>query len=165
MILGVIDTPCALNNGLENAILGSIAVHIDFLVGVLAVVVARYVACDNNHGNGVESGVGNTCQHVGQTRSQVAHNHRCLVGQTRIAVSGGRCHMYLRAGRLGSGERMAVFFNLGFDVLEDIPLACEETVTSVEYLKADGTRESAPFTVEGKTVRIQMEARTLLPVV
>ena len=73
--------------------------------------------------------------------------------------------VYLRAGRLGSGERMAVFFNLGFDVLEDIPLACEETVTSVEYLKADGTRESAPFTVEGKTVRIQMEARTLLPVV
>lgn len=73
--------------------------------------------------------------------------------------------VYLRAGRLKNGERMAVFFNLGFDALEDIPLTVTEAVSSVEYLRSDGARESVPFTVEGNTVRIGMEARTLLPVV
>ncbi len=73
--------------------------------------------------------------------------------------------VYLRAGRLKSGERMAVFFNLGFDVLEDIPLTVTEAVSSVECLCPDGTRASVPFTVEGSTVRIACEARTLLPVV
>lgn len=73
--------------------------------------------------------------------------------------------VYLRAGRLKNGERMAVFFNLGFDALEDIPLTVTEAVSSVEYLRPDGKRESVPFTVEGDTVRIGVEARTLLPVV
>ena len=73
--------------------------------------------------------------------------------------------VYLRAGRLGSGERMAVFFNLGFDVLEDIPLTVTEEVCSVEYLTKNGTRERVPFTKEGNTIRIAMEARTLMPVV
>ena len=73
--------------------------------------------------------------------------------------------VYLRAGRLSSGERMAVFFNLGFDVLEDIPLTVTEEVSTVEYLTKNGTRERVPFTKEGNTIRIAMEARTLMPVV
>jgi hypothetical protein len=35
----------------------------------------------------------------------------------------------------------------------------------VEYLTQNGTRESVSFTKEGNTIRIAMEARTLLPVV
>ena len=73
--------------------------------------------------------------------------------------------VYLRAGRLKNGERMAAFFNLGFDVLEDIPLTVTEDVSSVECLLPDGTRESVPFTKEGDTIRIELEARTLMPVV
>ena len=73
--------------------------------------------------------------------------------------------VYLRAGRLKNGERMAVFFNLGFDVLEDIPLTVTEDVSSVECLLPGGTRESVPFTKEGSTIRIAREARTLMPVV
>ena len=73
--------------------------------------------------------------------------------------------VYLRAGRLKNGERMAVFFNLGFDALEDIPLTVTEAVSNVEYLRSDGVRERVSFTMEGNTVRIGMEARTLLPVV
>ena len=73
--------------------------------------------------------------------------------------------VYLRAGRLKNGERMAVFFNLGFDVLEDIPLTVTEDVSSVECLLPDGTRTAVPFTKEGNTIRIEKEARTLMPVV
>jgi hypothetical protein len=73
--------------------------------------------------------------------------------------------VYLRAGRLKNGERMAVFFNLGFDVLEDIPLTVTEDVTAVERLMPDGTRTAVPFTKEGNTIRIEAELRTLMPVV
>ena len=73
--------------------------------------------------------------------------------------------VYLRAGRLKSGERMAVFFNLGFDVLEDIPLTVTEDVSSVECLLPGGTRAAVPFTKEGNTIRIEAELRTLMPVV
>ncbi len=71
--------------------------------------------------------------------------------------------VYLRAGRLGSGERMVAAFNLGFDVLEDMPLTVTEPVKRVERLLPDGTRESVPFTKEGNTIRIQCEMRTLMP--
>ena len=71
--------------------------------------------------------------------------------------------VYLRAGRLSGGERMVAAFNLGFDVLEDMPLTVTEPVTEVERLLPDGTREAVPFTVEGETVRIQCEMRTLMP--
>lgn len=73
--------------------------------------------------------------------------------------------VYLRAGRLANGERMVAAFNLGFDVLEDLPLVTDEAVSEVECLQPDGTRLSVPFTVEGETIRIQTELRTLMPVV
>ena len=71
--------------------------------------------------------------------------------------------VYLRAGRLSDGTRMVAAFNLGFDVLEDMPLTATEPVTRVERLTPEGTREAVPFTVEGETVRIQCEMRTLMP--
>ena len=71
--------------------------------------------------------------------------------------------VYLRAGRLSNGERMVAAFNLGFDVLEDMPLTVTEPVARVERLLPDGTREEVPFTTVGSTIRIQREMRTLMP--
>ena len=71
--------------------------------------------------------------------------------------------VYLRAGRLSDGTRMVAAFNLGFDVLEDMPLTVTEPVTRVERLTPEGTREAVSFAVEGETVRIQCEMRTLMP--
>ena len=71
--------------------------------------------------------------------------------------------VYLRAGRLASGERMVAAFNLGFDVLEDMPLTVTEPVARVERLMPDGTREAVPFQKEGSTIRIACEMRTLMP--
>ncbi len=71
--------------------------------------------------------------------------------------------VYLRAGRLANGERMAVAFNLGFDVLEDLPLVSEEPITRVERLLPNGEREAVAFKAEGKTVRIEAQLCTLMP--
>jgi hypothetical protein len=71
--------------------------------------------------------------------------------------------VYLRAGRLGNGERMVCAFNLGFDVLEDLPLVSEEPIAHIERLLPNGTREAVPFETEGKTVRIACPLYTLMP--
>ena len=72
--------------------------HIDFLVRVLAIVVARDITGNNDHRDGVEGGIGNTGQDIGDTRAKVAHNHRCLVGQTRISVRCGRSNSLVTVG-------------------------------------------------------------------
>ena len=71
--------------------------------------------------------------------------------------------VYLRAGYLKDGSIMAAFFNIGFDILEDIPIVSAKPVTKVERLNPDGTRSQVPFTVEDGVIRVQTELKTLLP--
>ncbi len=71
--------------------------------------------------------------------------------------------VYLRAGRLKNGERMACAFNLGFDALENLPLTVTEPVAHVERLMPDGTRRPVSFETKGNTVFIACELRTLIP--
>ena len=66
--------------------------HLDLLVRMLAVVVAGDVTDQNDHGDGVQAGVGNTGDNVGDTGAQVAHNHGSLVGHTGVTISGGGSH-------------------------------------------------------------------------
>ena len=71
--------------------------------------------------------------------------------------------VYLRAGYLESGEIMAAIFNLGLDVLEDIPLVCTKKVERVEMLKSDGTRQECEFIVGNGVIRVKRELKTLIP--
>ena len=75
--------------------------HVDFLVGVLAVVVAGHVAGDDHHGDGVEGGVGHAGEDVGQAGTQVAHDHGGLAGDTGVAVGGGGGHGLMAVGDVG----------------------------------------------------------------
>ena len=71
--------------------------------------------------------------------------------------------IYMRAGQLENGEYMVAAFNLGFDVLEDFPLAVTMPIKKVEVLACDGTRQPIAFEPEGDKIRIKTEMRTLMP--
>lgn len=71
--------------------------------------------------------------------------------------------IYMRAGRLENDEYMVAAFNLGFDVLEDFPLAVTMPIKKVEVLACDGTRQPIAFEQEGDKIRIKTEMRTLMP--
>ena len=67
----------------------------------------------------------------------------------------------LKAGRLDSGELVAAIFNLGLDVLEDIPLVCKEKFTSISVLDSDGELRSCEFELDGDVIRIKEELGVL----
>ena len=82
----IVNAPNALGNGLKQAVLGGIAVHDHFLMGMAAKVVAGHIAADHHHGNAVQAGVGNAGQGVGEAGSQMAHQHGSLVRQAGVAI-------------------------------------------------------------------------------
>ncbi len=75
------------------------------------------------------------------------------------------CEVYLRAGYLNNGEIMATFYNLGLDILEDLPIVCANEVKKIEKLNSDGTRSQCSFIVEDGVIRVQEEFKPYIPVV
>lgn len=71
--------------------------------------------------------------------------------------------IYIRAGRLENGEILCAFFNLGLDVLENIPLCCKERVRKVEKLTASGERETCDFEDSNGVVIIKDTVQVLEP--
>ena len=63
--------------------------HIHFLMGMTAVIIAGHIARYNYHGDGVEGGVGNAGNGVGKAGAQMAHYHGSLAGKPGIAIGGG----------------------------------------------------------------------------
>ena len=63
----IVNTPCSFNKGLVDVVLRTVAMHIDFLMRMTAVVVARHVACDDYHRDGVESRVRNAGGRIRET--------------------------------------------------------------------------------------------------
>lgn len=77
----------------------------------------------------------------------------------------GDAEIYLRAGRLKTGELFCALFNLGTDVLEEIELVCDGEVRAVEKLNPDGTRTACEFSAQDGAVTVNEPAGVLLPVV
>ncbi len=73
--------------------------------------------------------------------------------------------VYIRAGKLPSGEVMVAFFNLGFDDLEDTPLVLDFEANKIEKLNPDGTRSECAFEVVDGVTRVAECADTLDPVI
>ena len=96
--LRVVHAPRALDDRLKNAILRRIAVHIDLLMRMLAEIIARHVTGDHDHGDGVERGIGDTCEYVSQAGAEVTHDYRRLVGQAGIAVRRRRSDRLMAVG-------------------------------------------------------------------
>ena len=103
--LDIIDSPDSLADRLKELVLSGITVHVDFLMRMLAVVVARDIACDDDHGDGVEGSVCDTGKDVGDARPKVAHHDGRLVGDTRITVSCGGSNSLVTVGNVLQGFR------------------------------------------------------------
>ena len=73
--------------------------------------------------------------------------------------------IYMRAGYTSDGKLFVTVFNLGFDVLEELPLFVEGNVCSVEILCADGSQKNCNFVTENNNIIIKTEVKVLDPVV
>ncbi len=76
----------------------------------------------------------------------------------------GDADVFLRAGELENGDTLIALWNLGWDILEDIPMSFEgKSVVSIERLNNLGEREKVDFTTDGLEVVIQNELKPILP--
>ena len=73
--------------------------------------------------------------------------------------------IYMRAGYTSDGKLFVTVFNLGFDVLDELPLFVEGNVCSVEILCADGSQKNCDFATENNNIIIKTEVKVLDPIV
>ena len=73
--------------------------------------------------------------------------------------------IYLRVADMSDGGLFCSIFNLGLDVLEEIPLITEKEVSSVDMMLPDGTWTSCPFRKENNQIIIETSAQILNPVI
>ena len=74
--------------------------HIDFLMRMLSKIIARYIACNDDHRNRVKCGVCYTGQNIRQPRSKMAEDDRSLMGYTGIAISCRRGNRFMAIGNI-----------------------------------------------------------------
>jgi hypothetical protein len=73
--------------------------------------------------------------------------------------------VYLKAARMKDGGLFAALFNLGYDVIEEMPFDVEGDVTSVSTLGADGKELPLSFRREGAVVTVEKTALPMDPVI
>ena len=71
----------------------------------------------------------------------------------------------MKTARTSNGKRFCAVFNIGLDILDDLPLATDEKVTRVQILQKDGLFLDCAFekTVDG--VLVKTPVYTLLPII
>ncbi len=77
----------------------------------------------------------------------------------------GDVEMYMRAGRLPSGEYMVAMFNISQDALEEITLVSDRTPKSVEMLNENGEREACDFEFSDGDLTISRGLMPMTPMV
>ncbi len=85
-IADMIDAVDALAEGPVDLRLVGILMQVEFLMRMLAVVVRRDIAGDDDHRNRVERRVGHTGRRVGQSRAEMGHDDAGLARGARIAI-------------------------------------------------------------------------------
>lgn len=72
--------------------------------------------------------------------------------------------VYLKAAKTVDGNLFCAFFNLGFDILDEIPLVTDHNVNGIEILMEDGMWKEVEYRKEGTCYTIRSKAYTLNPV-
>lgn len=73
--------------------------------------------------------------------------------------------VYLKAADTPDGKLFCAFFNLGFDILEEIPLVVKQQVKQVKMLRPNGIFENVIFHMENDRCTVETPAYTLNPVI
>ncbi len=77
----------------------------------------------------------------------------------------GDAEVYMKTAKNPDNKRFCALFNIGLDILEEIPLVTSENVTGVQILQKDGSFQSCDFEKTEEGVIVKTPAYTLLPVV
>ena len=73
--------------------------------------------------------------------------------------------LYLRAGRLDSGELFAVAFNLSQDMLDELPLVIDRDFRAIERLDENGERVPCRYKTDGGVTYIDENVMPMEPIV
>ena len=73
--------------------------------------------------------------------------------------------LYLRAGRLSSGEMFAAAFNLSQDALDELALVVNSEVRKVEMLNENGERVPTKFELRDGVVYVKEYVSAMEPIV
>lgn len=77
----------------------------------------------------------------------------------------GDAEVYVKAGKIKSGEMMVVFIGVSADILESVDLCFDKPVNKIEMLTPCGERKEVSFKVENGVCKIDEIANTLKPIV
>ncbi len=85
-------------------------------------------------------------------------------GNLPIYFDGGE-EMYVKSGKLPSGERLLAFINIGFDPVEEIRLGGDLPIKKASYLTPDGKLKKVKIRKENGKIIIKKGINTLDPVI
>ncbi len=71
--------------------------------------------------------------------------------------------LLLRCGYISQNELLVAVWNLGLDVLDNLPLVFKKDVKKAEFLDSDGNRQPVGFEKIEKTTAIDKQIRTMYP--
>ena len=77
----------------------------------------------------------------------------------------GDAEVYMKTAKTADGKRFCAVFNIGLDILEDLPLATLEKVKRVQILQKDGSFTDCNFERTKDGMVVNTPAYTLLPVI
>lgn len=77
----------------------------------------------------------------------------------------GDAEMLARAGKISEGRMLAVFTNLGYDILDELELCCDMKVQNIEIMKPNGDFESVGFMQSGHNVTVDITVNPVDPII
>lgn len=77
----------------------------------------------------------------------------------------GDAEVYMKTARVADGRRFCAVFNIGLDILEDLPLITDERVKRVQILQKDGAFVDCTFEKTEDGIVVYTPVYTLLPVI
>ena len=73
--------------------------------------------------------------------------------------------VYMKAARSEDGRLFCAILNISLDALDDFALVCEENITSVRRLLADGSYENVTFEKNGKRIELDLTVYPYEPLI
>ncbi len=73
--------------------------------------------------------------------------------------------VYLKVADMPNGDTFVALFNISLDTIENVELVCDFEASGFEMLLPDGSTKSVDFTCESNVYTLNIDAKTLDPVV